>query len=90
MTTPAERTKAVVDTRGFLEMLSNAEEVTIPGLVQSVATCLLRHYPLNIDLDTSASAVPTVRAPPLTHGRDEKPVARALIVPLIGTWTDKR
>lgn len=36
MTTPAERTKAVVDTRDFLEMLSNAEEVTIRGLVQSV------------------------------------------------------
>jgi hypothetical protein len=63
MTTPAERTKAVVDTRDFLETLSNAEEVTIPGLVQSVATGLLRHYPLDGDLAVSALALPGIWAP---------------------------
>jgi hypothetical protein len=76
MTTPTERTKAVLDTRDFLELLSGAAEVTIPGLVQSVATCLLRHYPLKIDLDISAAALPTVWAPPLTPGGKEERVAR--------------
>jgi hypothetical protein len=73
MTTPAERTKAVVDTRDFLEMLTTAEEVTIRGLVQSVAIGLLRHYPLNVDLDVSASALPDV----WTHPTAERPDVRA-------------
>ncbi|WP_308235589.1 BPSL0761 family protein [Burkholderia sp. SCN-KJ] len=47
MTTAHERTKAVIETRKFLQMLASADEVTISGLVQSVAVCLLRHYPLN-------------------------------------------
>ncbi|WP_310700386.1 BPSL0761 family protein [Paraburkholderia sp. USG1] len=64
MTTPYERTKAVVDTREMLEMLASADEITIGGLVQSVAIGLLRHYPLNIDLDVSAAALPGVWAPP--------------------------
>jgi hypothetical protein len=74
MTTPAERTKAVVDARDFLQMLSNAEEVTIRGLVQSVAIGLLRHYPLNVDLDVSASALPEIWAQP-TVERPEEPAA---------------
>ncbi|MGC2966056.1 BPSL0761 family protein [Paraburkholderia aspalathi] len=64
MTTPYERTKAVVDAREMLEMLASADEITIGGLVQSVAIGLLRHYPLNIDLDVSAAALPGVWAPP--------------------------
>ncbi|WP_308112693.1 MULTISPECIES: BPSL0761 family protein [Paraburkholderia] len=64
MKTPYERTKAVVDTREMLEMLASADEITIGGLVQSVAIGLLRHYPLNIDLDVSAAALPGVWAPP--------------------------
>lgn len=64
MTTPDERTRAVVETRDFLRMLAAAEEITIPGLVQTVATGLLRHYPLNVDLAVSALAMPGVWAPP--------------------------
>jgi hypothetical protein len=64
MTTPDERTRAVVETRDFLLMLAGADEVTIPGLVQSVATGLLRHYPLDVDLAVSALALPGVWAPP--------------------------
>ncbi|MFM0152888.1 BPSL0761 family protein [Paraburkholderia sediminicola] len=64
MTTPTERTKAVLDTRHFLQMLANADEVTIPGLVQTVAAGLLRHYPLHIDLSVSASALPGIWAQP--------------------------
>jgi hypothetical protein len=66
MTTPYERTKAVVDTRAFLEILAAAEEVSVAGLVQSLAVCLLRHYPLDVDIAVSAAAIPTLWAQP--HG----------------------
>jgi hypothetical protein len=88
MTTPAERTKAVVDARDFLQMLSNAEEVTIRGLVQSVAIGLLRHYPLKIDLAASASALPTVWAHPTVERPDEL-TAGARVVTLFVTRTDE-
>ena len=67
MTTPDERTKAVIGTRDFLQTLAAAEEVSIPGLVQSVAVCLLRHYPLKVDLAISASALPSIWSPPDEH-----------------------
>jgi hypothetical protein len=60
MTTPDERTKAVIGARGFLEILARADEVNISHLVQSVATGLLRHYPRDLDLRVSASAAPNV------------------------------
>lgn len=88
MTTPVERTKAVVDTRDFLQMLANAEEVTIRGLVQTVAAGLLRHYPLNVDLDVSASAAPGI----WTHPTAERPEERAActrVVRLFTTRTDE-
>ncbi|MFL9917974.1 hypothetical protein PQR75_21785 [Paraburkholderia fungorum] len=64
MTTPAERTKAVLDARDFLSLLAASPEVTIRGLVQSVAIGLLRHYPVKVDMDASASALPGVWAHP--------------------------
>jgi hypothetical protein len=64
MTTPYERTQAVLDTREYLQLLASANEITIDGLVQSVALGLLRHYPLDIDLDVSASASPGIWAAP--------------------------
>lgn len=82
MTTACERTKAVIEARKFLQTLSSADEVTIRGLVQSVAVCLLRHYPLDIDLDNSASALPNVWAPPSMHGGEEERAARGHILPL--------
>jgi hypothetical protein len=82
MTTACERTKAVIETREFLQTLSSADEVTIRGLIRSVAVCLLRHYPLDIDLDISASALPKVWAPPSMHGGEEKRAARGRILPL--------
>ncbi|WP_175938375.1 BPSL0761 family protein [Caballeronia sp. BCC1704] len=88
MTTPAERTKAVVDARDFLLMLSNAEEVTIRGLVQSVAIGLLRHYPLNVDLEVSALALPGVWTHP-TAERHEERDGCADVIPLFRTRTDE-
>ena len=63
MTTPYERTKAVIATRDFLQMLAVAEEIAVPGLVQSVALSLLRHFPLAADVDVSAAALPGLWAP---------------------------
>lgn len=64
MTTPEERTKAVVDTRDFLRTLATAQEITIQGLVQTVATHLLKHYPLDVDVVVSAAALPEIWACP--------------------------
>jgi hypothetical protein len=64
MTTPCERTKAVTDTRELLQMLARGDEITVGGLLQTVALGLLRHYPLDIDLDVSASALPGIWAAP--------------------------
>jgi hypothetical protein len=64
MTTPDERTTAVMETRNFLKMLAATDEITIPGLVQSVANGLLRHYPLDGDLAVSALALPGIWARP--------------------------
>jgi hypothetical protein len=89
MTTPDERTKAVLDTRDLLNLLAASPNVTIPGLVQSVAMSLLRHYPLTIDLDISASELPTVWAHPSTRGRVEKQRTRSLIVPLNRTQRER-
>ncbi|WP_216090020.1 BPSL0761 family protein [Burkholderia sola] len=64
MTTPCERTKAVTDTRELLQILASGHEVAINGLVQTLALRLLRHYPLDLDLDVSAAALPGVWAAP--------------------------
>jgi hypothetical protein len=69
MTTPNERTRAVLDTRELLCTLAAGDEITIPGLVRSVAIGLLRHYPLEIDISVSATVVPEVWATPVRRPR---------------------
>ena len=59
-----------METRSFLKILATAEQITIPGLVQSVANGLLRHYPLDVDLQVSALALPGIWAPPNSTGRE--------------------
>ncbi|WP_341875008.1 BPSL0761 family protein [Burkholderia pseudomallei] len=68
MTTAYERTKSVIETREFLQMLASADDLASCSHVQSVATCLLRHYPLNIDLEVSAAALPGVWCSPKANG----------------------
>lgn len=86
MTTANERTKAVVDTREFLQVLASADEITIRGLVQSVAVCLLRHYPLDVDIEVSAAALPEVWCVP-EHGRAVPRAARKCQMRVLG-WSD--
>ncbi|WP_408177528.1 BPSL0761 family protein [Paraburkholderia dipogonis] len=88
MTTPAERTKAVLDTRDFLSLLAASPEVTIHGLVQSVAIGLLRHYPVKVDMDASASALPGVWAHPTIECPKELASANRA-VPVFATRADE-
>ena len=64
MTTPEERTRAVLETRRFLRTLAVADEITVAGLVRTAAIGLLRHYPLEIDICISASALPSIWGDP--------------------------
>ncbi|MCA8494021.1 BPSL0761 family protein [Burkholderia arboris] len=63
MTTADERTSAVISTREFLMMLAAADSVACDDL-RAVALRLLRHYPLDIDIATSAMALPGIWAQP--------------------------
>lgn len=71
MTTPDARTKSVVETRDFLELLARADAVSISGPIETVATGLLRHYPMDVDLEVSALALSGVWAHP--ESQSEKP-----------------
>ncbi|MBR8142747.1 hypothetical protein NUV26_13560 [Burkholderia pseudomultivorans] len=64
MTTAYERTRAVVETRKFLQMLASVDGASNDARVQSVAARLLRHYPLDIDLELSAAALPGIWGAP--------------------------
>ncbi|WP_338048485.1 BPSL0761 family protein [Paraburkholderia terrae] len=61
---PEERTRAVRETRLFLETLLSSEDEIMWDLVRTVASQLLRHFPLDIDLSVSASALPGVWSSP--------------------------
>lgn len=88
MTTPAERTKAVRETRELLQVLTEPSTVDVPGLIQTIARNLLRHYPSDVDLAVSASALPKIWAQPTVAGTD-KLTACARVVPLFATRTDE-
>lgn len=56
---PDERTRAVVETRAFLEMLACQQEgIRSPSVLQKHAKALLRHYPNNGDMRLTAVALP--------------------------------
>lgn len=58
MTTPSERTAAVLRTRAFLVELSRPSVDAIPRDVASVAECLLRHYPGLADIELTCAMYP--------------------------------
>jgi hypothetical protein len=63
MTIPRERTRAVVETREFLQLLASSDDATVGLDIREMAIRLLRHYPSDVDLDTSAVALPEVWSP---------------------------
>jgi hypothetical protein len=59
MTTPYERTRALVHTRQFLQDLCDSERSpAVPDPVRVEARRLLRHYPSNRDLELLVMALP--------------------------------
>ncbi len=62
MTTPCERTNAVAKTRAFLQSLVAHNNGAARRNIHEVAEHLLRHYPLDVDLDMSAAALPSLWA----------------------------
>jgi hypothetical protein len=64
MTTPSERTNAVIETRRFLQELAADDGHIELTDIQESARRLLRHYPLDIDISISASAFPSVWSEP--------------------------
>lgn len=59
MTTPYERTRAVLDTKWFLEtLLSPSESPGVPEQVREQARRLLRHYPSRSHLALAHQALP--------------------------------
>ena len=63
MTMPYERTKAVIKTRELLQLLARSDASAVPSAIHNLAHQLLRHFPLDVDIDVSAAALPSVWAP---------------------------
>lgn len=58
MTIPIERTRAVLDTKTFLyRLLDPADTPRVPSVVRDEARRLLRHYPTELDMETTARAM---------------------------------
>lgn len=62
MTMPYERTKAVIETRELLQLLASSDDCGAPDRIHDLARRLLRHFPLDVDLDISAAALPNLWA----------------------------
>lgn len=59
MTTPNERTRAVLQTLDFLIDLSNPQRTPgVPRHIREEAHRLLRHYPAESDMDLAGHACP--------------------------------
>lgn len=54
MTTPTERTRALVWAGDFLEELRNAEPGTVPDALREQANRILRHYPATMEIEQMA------------------------------------
>ena len=65
MTTPEERTRAVLKTRQFLVDLANSPQTSaVPEIVRQRAETLLRYYPEVADMDIAHRACAHWFGPP--------------------------
>jgi hypothetical protein len=60
MTLPDERYRAVKAAQQFLSRLAGGEYPRVPKAVREEARAVLRHYPLDWDLQRAAAAAPHV------------------------------
>jgi len=64
MTMPSERTRALVDTKRFLEdLLDPRLTPRVPARIRTRARCLLRHYPTPSLIALVHDAVPIMYGP---------------------------
>jgi len=69
MTTPEERTRAVLKAREFLTALANSPRTSdVPDAVRQRAETLLRHYPGAGDMSLAHGACPNWFGPPNDFG----------------------
>ena len=59
MTMPYERTRAMIETKTFLQdLLSSSTTPRVPKSVREMARTLLRHYPSHADIQMAHKALP--------------------------------
>ncbi|WP_425127809.1 BPSL0761 family protein [Burkholderia cepacia] len=72
MTTPRERTAAVLRTRAFLMQLSRPSADAVPRDVVLVAENLLRHYPSLADIELTCAMYPGCWEMPVTRAKHDR------------------
>lgn len=72
MTTPSERTAAVLRTRAFLVELSMSSGDAIPRDVALVAASLLRHYPGLADIELTCAMYPACWEMPVSRAKPSR------------------
>lgn len=55
MTMPYEPTRAVLETRELLQLVASSDDAASGIDIRTIAVRLLRHYPLDVELDVSAA-----------------------------------
>lgn len=63
MTTPYERTRALVQTKDFLRRLSSLGDEAVPLAILVEAETLLRHYPALAQIELAHQALPMIFGP---------------------------
>ena len=64
MTTPYERTRALIETKSFLQELQDSKLTPrVPAAVREIARKLVRHYPSYSEVELAYKALPVVYGP---------------------------
>lgn len=64
MTTPYERTRALLETKSFLQELQDPKLTPrVPAIVREIARKLVRHYPSYYDIELAHKALPMIFGP---------------------------
>ncbi|VWC77735.1 hypothetical protein BLA39750_00995 [Burkholderia lata] len=69
MTTPSERTAAVLRARAFLGELRSASLGKVPREIASAAENLLRHYPSLADIELTCAMYPACWEMPVSSAK---------------------
>lgn len=63
MTTPYERTRAILETKSLLlKLVDTKRQPRMPKSVREHAEYLLRHYPAHVDIEAAHKALPELYA----------------------------